>query len=142
MPKFQANQIDPFTIVGDDLGFNGKQVEVFRVDRQTATVEIAKNGTFGLKLGKNIAITAAGVATSGGLTMGAPFTVVITGSNGAGACTATGLKVGDKVVSVTNLTTPADAASSFEGTVTVADQIQQSSASNLSASKFLVLVVR
>lgn len=69
---------------------------------------------------------------------------VVTGRNGAGAITLAGVAadqtvaVGDRVVSVVNLTTPADASASFEAAITVAGQIQQTSASDLSASKFLV----
>jgi len=69
-------------------------------------------------------------------------TVVAAGRNGAGAITATGLKVGDKVVSATNLTTPAGALASFESEITVADQIQQSSASNLTSSTYIFQVLR
>lgn len=65
----------------------------------------------------------------------------IAGRNGAGACTMTGAKVGDKVVGVIDLAAGSvSAAASFESTVTVADQLQQSSASNLSAVKYAVLV--
>jgi len=66
---------------------------------------------------------------------------VFTGKNGAGACTLTGAKVGDKVIGVANITDGSDDAANFETTITVADQIQQSSASNLSAKKFTVLLV-
>lgn len=64
-----------------------------------------------------------------------------TGKNGTGACTLTGAKVGDKVIGVIDLTNLAAAASSFETTITVADQIQQSSASNLSAVKHAVMLL-
>ena len=63
-----------------------------------------------------------------------------TGHNGAGACTAVGLKVGDKVASVTGLTTVGDGTAGFESVITVADQIQQSSATDLSAKNFAALV--
>lgn len=65
---------------------------------------------------------------------------VAAGSNGAGAITITGAKVGDNVEIVINLSTPADASSSFETTVTIAGQVQQTSASNLSGSTFLFCV--
>ena len=66
-----------------------------------------------------------------------------TGKNGAGACTLTGAVVGDKVCGhVVNETDVAEVTSSFEGTITVADQIQQSSASDLSAKKFTVVLVK
>ncbi len=64
------------------------------------------------------------------------------GRNGAGACTATLLKVGDQIVNILNVAgAPVDATSNFEGTVTVNGQIQQSSASNLSAAFFMAVVV-
>lgn len=66
--------------------------------------------------------------------------LVFTGHNLAGACTATGAKVGDKVVGIVNLTTPASGTSLFEATITVADQIQQSSATDLSAKVFALLL--
>lgn len=66
---------------------------------------------------------------------------MVTGNNGAGACTATGLKVGDKIIGCMNLTDATDGTAAFEGTVTVADQLQQSSASNYSAKKFIVTVL-
>jgi hypothetical protein len=66
---------------------------------------------------------------------------VFTGLNGAGAVTLTGAKVGDKVVLLVNLTDATDGSGSFEATVTVADQLQQSSGSNLSAKKFAVLLL-
>jgi hypothetical protein len=62
-----------------------------------------------------------------------------TGHNGAGACTVTGLSVGDTVVGVVDLTAPGGASSSFEATVTIANQLQQSSATNLSAHTLTVV---
>lgn len=67
--------------------------------------------------------------------------VIFTGHNNAGACTATGLRVGDVVIGTTNLSDLLDAKASFETTITVNDQIQQSSASDLSTKKFDVLVL-
>jgi hypothetical protein len=69
--------------------------------------------------------------------------ITVTGSNGAGACTLTGARVGDQVEGIVRIdSSPADASASFEATITVADQIQQSSASNLSAQTFLVKTSR
>lgn len=64
------------------------------------------------------------------------------GRNGAGACTATGAAVGDRVIGVAGLTAGAlgDVQASFEATITVVNQIQQSSASNLSANAYLVFL--
>ena len=69
------------------------------------------------------------------------------GRNGAGACTATGVKVGDKVMVVSFAKVPTAAAATqagltaFEATVTVNDQIQQAGAADLSAEAFDVLVL-
>jgi len=66
--------------------------------------------------------------------------VVAAGSNGAGAVTVTGTKVGDNVEMVLNLSGDADATLSFEATVSVAGQVQQSSSSNLSGNTYLFFV--
>jgi len=65
---------------------------------------------------------------------------VAAGLNGAGAVTVTGTAVGDKVIAVKNLTTPGQAESSFETTVSVANQVQQTNGSSLSTSNFLFVV--
>ncbi len=57
-------------------------------------------------------------------------------NNGAGACIVPGVVRGDIVDGVYNVVTGATAASSFETTATVNNQIQQSSASNLSANEY------
>src|SRR4051812_17822138 len=57
-------------------------------------------------------------------------TAVASGSNGAGQITATGFKVGDKVVAAVNLTDGTNDAANFEAVITVVDKIVQSSASN------------
>lgn len=73
----------------------------------------------------------------GGLRM-----MTFTGRNGAGACTATGLAVGDVVLAIVGLS--ADAlgipVASFETTITVVDQIQQTSVANLSANNYAALL--
>lgn len=63
-----------------------------------------------------------------------------TGRNGAGAVTLTGAAVGDVVLGVAGISTVGNAAASFESTITVVNQIQQSSASNLSAVTYLVVL--
>jgi hypothetical protein len=64
-----------------------------------------------------------------------------TGRNGAGACTATGTKVGDLVLAIATTTGTLAGRAAFESTVTVADQIQQSSATDLSAAQFDLLAL-
>ena len=65
-----------------------------------------------------------------------------TGSNGAGACTLAGVKVGDEVVGVLQLSTPDDDKDDFESVITVDGQIQQTSATDHSLNEFAVLIVK
>ena len=68
--------------------------------------------------------------------------ITVDGRNGAGAITATGAVVGDVVIGVAGVTAGAlgAATASFESAITVVNQIQQSSASNLSANDYLVVL--
>lgn len=63
------------------------------------------------------------------------------GINGAGACTLTGAVAGDKVIGVAGITAVGDAASSFEATITVNDQIQQTAVGDLSANDYLAVLL-
>jgi len=69
------------------------------------------------------------------------FPISFTGSNLAGACTATGVAVGDVLFGIAGLTDMGQMDSKFEAIVTVADQIQQTAAENLSAKNFVALVL-
>lgn len=62
------------------------------------------------------------------------------GNNGAGHITATGVKIGDKVIMVADTTNHTSRAALFEATVTVNDQIQQIS-TDLSGATLVVLVL-
>lgn len=64
------------------------------------------------------------------------FGAVVAGSNGVGPVTVANAVKGDTVIWVHNMTTPADASASFEGTVSVTGQVLQTSASNLSGSTY------
>ncbi len=66
------------------------------------------------------------------------------GHNLAGACAAAGVKIGDTVLCVVGLSAAdlGDVSSKFEAAVTVADQIQQSAASDLHSNTYLALVLR
>jgi len=66
-----------------------------------------------------------------------------TGRDGAGACTAVGAVAGDKVLYVAGLTTSAlgNASASFEATITVNDEIQQSSVSDLSTNEYMAALL-
>lgn len=70
-------------------------------------------------------------------------TISFDGRNGAGSCTATGAVAGMKVLGVFGITSGAlgNAAASFEATVTVNDQIQQSSASDLSLNDYVAVLL-
>jgi hypothetical protein len=67
--------------------------------------------------------------------------IAFTGKNGTGACTATGARVGDKVIGVVNTTDGSTGSANYEATITVANQIQQSSATDLSAKKHALLLM-
>jgi hypothetical protein len=69
------------------------------------------------------------VIASNRLAGGPYFVKAVTGVSPAGAVTLTGVQPGDSVVSVTDLSTPADASAKFETTISVANQIQQVTAS-------------
>jgi hypothetical protein len=58
------------------------------------------------------------------------------GRNGAGAVTATGFAVGDTLISALNITDGTEDKAKFEATLTVANQIQQTAATDQSAKKY------
>jgi hypothetical protein len=66
------------------------------------------------------------------------------GRNGAGAITVTGAQVGDIVTGVVGTTagTLGDLSAGFETTITVADQIQQTSATDYSAKALFITLTR
>lgn len=66
------------------------------------------------------------------------------GKNGAGACTATGLKTSDIILSVTGVADAdkGDQSANFEAVVTVNDQIQQVAVGDLSTKMYVALVYR
>jgi hypothetical protein len=70
------------------------------------------------------------------------FVISFTGSNLAGACTATGVAVNDVLFGVAGLTEVGQVDSKFEAVVSVVNQIQQSAAEDLSTKNFLALVYR
>jgi len=70
------------------------------------------------------------------------LTIVAAGVAAAGPVTATGVNVGDKIFGVLNLTDNATGATAFQSTVTVKNQIQQTSASDLSTKTYAFLVVK
>lgn len=90
------------------------------------------------------ATVAAGAVTGPKL---APTGVIggsFTGHNNAGACTLTGATVGQRVLALFEIDAAAGstaAAAGFEAAITVADQIQQTSVSDLSTKTYAVILL-
>ena len=101
-------------------------------------VELATNAEALATQSIDLAITPANL----GNVLAKVFPVTFTGHNLAGACTATGLAVGDRFLGVSGLTTMGIVSAKFQSVVTVANQIQQSAAENLSAENFTAIVYR
>lgn len=101
---------------------------------ELATDAEAKTGTDTAR-----AVTAANVRA---VLTGLKF-ISFDGHNNVGACTATGAVIGDKVLYVAGLTGGAlgNASASFEATITVADQIQQSAVGDLSSNDYLAVLL-
>jgi hypothetical protein len=69
-----------------------------------------------------------------------PFVVTAFGLNGSGGVPIGGVNVGDIVENVRLITTTASASGSFETTVSVANEIKQTSSANLSANEYDFIV--
>ena len=84
---------------------------------------------------------AAGAVTAPKLNLAGLKVIQASGVAAAGPVTTTGTAVGDRIIAV--LCTSANTASAalFQTTVTVINQIQQSSATDLSASRFIFLLL-
>jgi hypothetical protein len=72
---------------------------------------------------------------------GQPQHALITGKNGTAAIPLPGVIAGDRVVDVRNVTTTGSEASNFETTISVAGQLQQTSASNLSGNQYWAITI-
>jgi hypothetical protein len=80
-------------------------------------------------------------ATLDGMEAGTSFKILgVAAGNGAGARTATGAAVGDRVLGIWNHTDGATATASFESVVTVVDQIQQT-ATNLTGDTVILFLL-
>ena len=157
--SFGGKEVDVFSVSGDtgvvtSSGIFGSAVTgAFSVGgastltgavgvtgKLTAAGAVDVNGALAAKAG--LAVT--GAATVGAKTIlaGSPFVYKIaSGRNLTGAVTFTGVKVNDLVAGVLNFTDGATS-TDFESTITVADQIQQTTNSDLSAKKYIILVVK
>jgi hypothetical protein len=70
-----------------------------------------------------------------------PGHTMFNANNGVGACVLPSAQIGDRVLAVINIGTGANESSSFETVISKAQQIQQSSASNLSANQYYAFTV-
>lgn len=93
-------------------------------------------GTNGTPSSTNKYVTDSDPRLGGG---GPGLLAVFTGSNGAGPCSLPGATVGRSVQFVLNLTDESADGSKFESVITVADQIQQTDAGDLSTKKFFFI---
>lgn len=116
------------------VGIEDAAGKITATNVETALAEIAADNWVA---GAHIAANA---ITGPKLSETALKTFVVAAGNGAGARTATGAKIGDKVFTCVNLTDLADQTASFETTISVADQIQQTG-TDLTNDKVLVQVV-
>ena len=114
---------------------------------------VASGGKITVEAGGTIDVSA-GTATlgAGGVTLpkidaAGIKCLAAAGKNGAGAVTLTGAAIGDRLVAVFGAPTAGGAlevkvpGTDFEAAVTVADQIQQLSAGNLSANTYVFVLI-
>jgi hypothetical protein len=108
-------------------------------DTAKGIVELATVGEVKAGIDTDRAVTAAGVR---GVMSGLKF-ISFDGVAAAGPCVAVGAGVGDLVLYVAGLTGGAlgNASANFESTITTVQEIQQSSASNLSANDYLAVLL-
>jgi hypothetical protein len=149
---FKASKDGVVTVAGQTISSSGVIGATGAVTATTINasglVAAAAAVTVGTTLGVTGATTlSGGVAVTGSATVGGKtvatgsnYSIVQAGKNGAGALTLTGALQGDTVVAIANLTAPGDLQSSFEATITVAGQIQQSAATDLSAKQVLFIL--
>jgi len=135
VPHGQTTAILPgVTIAAADIDSNA--VETAKINALAVTAaKIASNAVTTAKI-LDANVTALKVADSALVFTG------FTGKNLAGACTLTGAKAGDIVTGVVSISDGGSAAASFETTITVSDQIQQTAASDLSTKKFSTLLLK
>ena len=70
-----------------------------------------------------------------------PQHALVKGLNGKGSIPLPGVQVGDRVIDMRNITTTGSEASSFESSISVNGQVQQTSASNLSANEYWAITI-
>jgi hypothetical protein len=148
-----AQASNPIRLGSTGFWFDGKTIYRVAADgtqapiaTATNTVAIDSNATDIAKVGgPPAAAGATGLAADAShrhqLDPSAFKSFYFAGLAAPGAVAAPGAKVGDKVVDVESLTALASGAGSFEGTVSIANQIQQTDTSDLSKAKFRALLI-
>lgn len=140
----QRTVVNAIAVAVDALGATGNVGTADIADDAVTTAKILDANVTTAKI-LNANVTTAKLATDAVTGIKIASTALkylaFTGKNGAGAITLTGAAVGDKVAGVANTTDGGSGASLFESTVTVINQIQQSSASDLSTKKYTVLLI-
>lgn len=112
------------------------------VSDSQAVVQAALGGATFIKNGLLItALPGTATTTAHNNALGQDKFLETSGNNGAGAVTFAAAKVGDAVKNVSATVTGADQTASFEATVSVAGQVQQTSASDLSSTKLLFVLL-
>lgn len=140
----QKNRLEkhsmPGGIVADDLAADAIGVGADAIAALAITeAKIAAGAVTSTKLG-------AGAATLPKVTFTGLKVLSAAGRNGSGAITLTGTVVGDRLVAAFGAPTAGGAlaaavvGTTFEAAVTVADQIQQASASNLSSNTYIFIL--
>jgi len=109
-------------------------------DAAKGIVELATNAEALTGTDAERALTAANLAS----VLGNLDLISFVGINGAGACTMTGVKVGDLVLAVTGAVAGdvGSQGTKFESAITVEDEIQQSDVGDLSNKVFVALILR
>ena len=140
MSKEIADRGNSFVVSSLNRAFGGVETEVLRVSGGGLNPLTGNQENLG-----DLRITnppgAKTIINGGTALAGNPFIfAVISGLAAAGAQTFAGTVVGDKVVLVYDITDGTAPTNVWENSVSVAGQLQQTSASNLSAKSYLVMI--
>jgi hypothetical protein len=118
--------------MGSDADYNGGVV----LEQGGQVLRVKAGATLAFDAGASLDASALGI-----------YALPIVGNNGAGACTAEGTEVGDQLLAIFGAPTAGGAmlvkvpGTDFEATVSVANELQQRAATNLSADTFVGLFV-
>lgn len=145
MSKELISENNDFTVELVSLKYRSSRIKALKIDGKTGNITLTGATSINGQDLSNLSNVMSAVGTDGKVVKTAiaatSFRSFCTlGNNGAGHITATGVKVGDKVIMVADTTNHLSRASLFEATVTVNDQIQQTG-TDLSAATLVILVL-